>query len=180
MKKTVKVVVSVCVVILLAVGGSLLGYQHTQKVPLEVPLKRTYITLHVSGMDANRCAELVNGKIVANRLVENLMLLCTPDDLQASMKAESEGENTVVVEVEMEQEGQMAYLADELAWIVQDEAQKELDDVRVSVGEQKTLTISYEEEPSMMTACLAGVLGGVSGILICVLLFGVNWKSRRA
>lgn len=179
MSKPAKIVAAVCLTILLAAGGFFLGFQHMEKVPLEDPIRLTRVTLTVDGISAKACAELAREDIVANRLVENLMLQCTPDDLQQSMRVESEGASTVIVEVAMEQEGTMVYFADELVWILQEEASKSDGDVRVTEADQKNLTITYEEQPSRMTACLGAALGGVLGILVSVLLFSVKRKPAR-
>lgn len=179
MSKTAKIIIAVCLTILLAAGGFVLGSRHMEKVPLEAPIRQTRITLTVNGTSAKACAELAEGDVVANRLVENLMLLCTPDDLQQSMHVQSKGSETVIVEIAMEQEGTMAYFADELAWILQEEAGKDSGNVSVTVADQENLTITYEEQPSTMTACLCAALGAVLGVLISVLLFSVKRKPSQ-
>ena len=180
MSKTAKIIIAVCLTVLLAAGGFLLGSQYMDKVPLQDPIHQTRITLTVNGISAKACAELAGGDIVANRLVENLMLLCTPDDLQQGMHIQSKGSDTVIVEMAMEQEGTMVYFADELAWILQEEANKDSGDVSVTIVDQENLTITYEEQPSMMTACLCAALGAVLGVLIDVLLFCVKQKPAQS
>lgn len=179
MSKTAKITIAVCLIILLAAGGFLLGRQYRDKVPLDAPIRQTRVTLRVNGISARACAELAEGDVVANRLVENLMLRCTPDDLQESMGVRSEGTETVIVEIAMEQEGTMAYFAEELAWILQEEANRNSGDVGVTVADQENRTITYEEQPSTMTACLCAALGAVLGMLIGVLLFSVKQKPSQ-
>lgn len=179
MNKASKIAVAACLIVLMAAGAFVLGYQHMEKIPLDEPFKMTRITLTVNGISAKACAELAQGEIVANRLVENLMLHCAPDDLRQSMNVRSEGSDTVIVEIAMEQEGTMAYFADELVWILQEEANASAENTQITVADQRNLTITYEEQPSLMTAGLCAALGGVLGVLISVLLFSVKMKSVK-
>lgn len=179
MSKVSKITVAVCLTILMTLGAFMLGYRHMEKVPLDAPLKLTRITLTVNGISANACSELVQGGIVANRLVENLMLQCTADELKQSMEARSEGSDTVIVEVAMEQEGKMVYFADELVWILQEESKASAENAQITLANQENVSITYEEQPSLMTAGLCATLGGVLGVLISVLLFSVKWKPAK-
>lgn len=166
MPKVVKVLIAVILTIALAAAGFFAGYQIKTEVPLDAPIQEKHITLHVAGVSADSCSEYVVSEIVANRLVENLMLRCTPDDLRASISAEVTGSDTLVVRIPMDEEGQMVYFADELTYILNEEIRKDTADAEVTVTDQTLLTIDSTQESSLTTAAICAAVGGVLGILI--------------
>lgn len=177
MKNSVKILISVILIILLATGGFLLGLRFTEKIPLADPIRMTKITLNLEGVDSEKCMDLITKGNIPNRLVENLMLLCTPDDLLLSMDIEKVNSHTLLVEIPMEQEGNMIYFADELTWILQEECQRISETAVVTIADQQTLTITYEEQPHMTMAYVLAVLGAVLGIL-CGLLLVIFDKKK--
>lgn len=178
MNRTVKIVIALILTLTLAAGGFFLGLQFTEKIPLEAPIKTNFITLHVDGARAEDCVDMILNGIVSNRLVENLMLLCTPDDLLMSMRVEKVDTNTLLVEIPMEDEGNMIYFADELAWILQEECQKTTEDVSVTIAAQKKLTVTYEEQPDVTMAYVLTAFGAVLGILFSLLMVLFDRKKR--
>lgn len=170
MNKTVKIIISIILTLTLAAGGFFLGRGFTEKVPLAVPIRINSITLHSEGVSSGDCMDLIDNGQVCNRLVENLMLLCTPDDLRMSMQVEKVDANTLLVEIPMDEEGSMIYFADELTWILQEESQKLSEGASVTIEDQKTLTITYEEQPDMVMAWVLTAFGAVLGILFSLVI----------
>ena len=177
MNKAVKTIISVILIITLALCGFFAGRQFTEKVPLDDPIRVTSITLNTEGVSADDCVKLINNGNIPSRLVENLMLLCTPDDLLMSMDVEKTGANTFVVEIAMDEEGNMVYFADELAWILQEESQNISEGSSVTIADRKTLTVTFEEQPDVMMSYVLTAFGGVLGILFSLLIVLLTKKK---
>lgn len=180
MTKTTKIIITVLLTVTLAVAGFFVGRQFQEKIPLEEPIKVTTITLHTEGVDAGTCEKMITTGNVPDRLVENLMLMCTPDDLRLSMDVEKSGSNTLEVSIAMEEEGNMIYFADELSWILTEEAQADAEGASVTVENKQTLTITYEEQPNMTMAYVLTAFGAVLGILAGLVMLLLEKKKAAA
>lgn len=180
MNKKVKIILAVLLAVVLAAAGFLVGRQFQEKIPLEEPIKVTTITLHMEGVDAGTCEKMITTGNVPDRLVENLMLLCTPDDLRLSMEVEKTGADTLTVSIAMEEEGNMIYFADELSWILTEESQTDSEGASVTVKDKQTVTITYEEQPNMTMAYVLTAFGAVLGALVGLILMLLEKKKVAA
>lgn len=165
MRNKIILIITILLAVLLAAAGFVAGRQFTDKIPLEVPIKRTIVTLRAEGVDAQICADMITDGNVPERLVENLMLMCTPDDLRVSMAVEKTGANILTVSLAMEEEGNMIYFADELSWILTEESRKVSEGASVAVEDKQTITITYEEIPDAAMSWVLTAFGAVLGIL---------------
>ena len=165
MKKKVRIFLAVILTVALAAAGFFGGYQITEDVPLESPYQEKQITMRVTGATAARCAELVCSELMANRLVENLMLLCAPADLHESLGARTTGADTFVVTLPMEEEGNMVYFTQELSYLLDEELGKEAEGAHVTMLEDKMVTVTTEQQKSMTFALVGAGLGMVIGAL---------------
>lgn len=180
MKKTVRIFLAVILTVALTAAGFFGGYQITEDVPLEAPYQEKQITMSVSGASAARCAELVCSELMANRLVENLMLRCAPEDLHDSLGARTTGADTFVVTLPMEEEGQMVYFAEELSYLLDEELGKEAEGACVTMLEDRMVTITAEQQNSMTFAMIGAGLGMVIGALAGVVLVLLGRKSGES
>lgn len=165
MNKMVRILIALILVIGLSAGGFLAGYHIKAEVKLDAPIQENQIYLTVEGISPSKCVAFVQGDLAANRLVENLMLRCTPDDLRESIRSEVTGKDAFVVKIPMDAEGQMVYFADELAYILNEEMGKEVENARITVTEQKLLTTDTESRNSITNGCIGAGIGGVLGLL---------------
>ena len=170
MDKIIRILVAIILTIVLAIGGFFAGYQIKVETPVESPMHENQIIMTVSGAAASECTEYVRSKLVANRLVENLMLQCTPDDLREKIRVEVTGDNSFLVTAPMDEEGQMAYFAEELTYILNEEIRKEAEDVNITVTDQRLVTVDAEKDNSIAVACIGAGIGVLLGILISAVL----------
>lgn len=178
MNAKVKSIISAILILTLAAAGFFLGLQFTEKIPLADPIRIVRITLNTDGVSADKCVDMIKEGIVPDRLVENLMLLCTPDDLLQSMDIQKINGNTLQVEMPMEEEGNMIYFPDELQGILQEECHQISDAAQVTIADKETVTITYEEQPNMTMAYVLTAFGAVLGILFSLLIVLFEKKKQ--
>lgn len=160
MKPAWKIMIALVLAVGLAAGGFLLGYQRMETYELSEPYQQMQFVLSAPGA-GGECTRLVRDERVTNRIVENLMLQNEPAEIQQNLSAKAAGDKVTVM-LNMEPEGNLAYLGEELPSILQSVLLEDGKEVNVALEDQQTVTVTQGERNSMTF----GVIGLVIGLAI--------------
>lgn len=172
MKPVWKIVIALVLAVVLAAGGFLLGYQRMETVELSEPYQQMQLVLSAPGA-GGECTKLVSDARVANRIVENLMLQNEPDEIRQKISATASGDKVTVM-LNMEPEGNLAYLGEELPNIIQSVLLEDGKEVNVALEDQQTVTVTTGEQHSVTF----GVIGLVIGLVIAAAADVVLLKKK--
>lgn len=160
MKPVWKIVIALVLAVALAAGGFLLGYQRMETYELSEPYQQMQFVLSAPGA-GGECTKLVRDERVANRIVENLMLQVEPTEIQQNLSAKAAGDKVTVM-LNMEPEGNLAYLGMELPNILQSVLLDDGKEVNLALEDEQTVTVTQGERNSVTF----GVIGLVVGLAI--------------
>lgn len=178
MKPVWKIVIALVLAVVLAAGGFLLGYQRMETYELSEPYQQMQFVLSAPGA-GGECTRLVRDERVTNRIVENLMLQIEPTEIQQNLSAKAAGDKVTVM-LNMEPEGNLAYLGEELPSILQGVLLEDGKEVNVALEDEQTVTVTRGERNSVTFGVIGLVIGLAIAAVADVLLLKKKPQAQTA